>query len=343
MKDQETKQNEKKKKSNRRIYIPLVIVILAIVTGGILWYRQYSMYIKTDDAHVDTDNISVSAKMMGRIEKVFYAEGDQVKKGALMAELDSSDLIAQREKARAAVMQAEATLAQVRAQYRYDEKSIRVLEVNAQKAQTDFNRAKDQYQGGVIPQEQYEHMQSAQDAAEAQLAAARSELKASKARIGSAEAAVSAARAQVDVINTQLDNTKLRAPITGIVAKRWLLAGDMAAPGQSVFTVTNSHHLWVIAYLEETKISGVHLNQKAEFTLDAFPGTTFYGKVFLIGSNTASQFSLIPPNNASGNFTKVTQRIPVKISIDGTTGGNPLPEYDIVAGMSAVIRIKKEK
>lgn len=342
MKEKDSNNTTGKKKS-WRIYLPLIVVVLAIVAGGLYWYRQYKMYIKTDDAYVDTDNISVSAKMMGQVEAVFFKEGDRVGEGELMAELDSSDLIAQREKARTAVKQAEASVTQVKAQYTYDQKSIKLLEVNLKKAQTDFARAEDQFAGGVIPKEQYEHTQNALESAEAKLEAAQSELKASKARIGSAEAAVKAAEAQIDVINTQLDNTRLYAPIDGIVAKRWLLTGDMAQPGQAVYTVTNNKKLWVIAYLEETKIAGVHLGQQARFTLDAFPGTTFLGTVFLIGSNTASQFSLIPPNNASGNFTKVTQRIPVKISIDKTTGNGPVSDYNIVAGMSAVIKIVRDE
>ena len=121
----------------------------------------------------------------------------------------------------------------------------------------------------------------------------------------------------MQVIETQLKNAKLYSPISGIVAKRWLLPGDIVQPGQSVFTVTNNDKLWVAVYLEETKVAGVYVGQPSNFSIDAFPGVEFTGKVYSIGSNTASQFSLIPPNNASGNFTKVTQRVPLKISIDG--------------------------
>jgi len=138
-----------------------------------------------------------------------------------------------------------------------------------------------------------------------------------------------------------LGNTKLYAPSDGIIAKRWLLPGDITQPGQSVFTITNNHKLWIIVYLEETNLSQIHINQKARYTIDAFPGAVFTGRVFSIGSNTASQFSLIPPNNASGNFTKVTQRVPLKISIDGIEKGKKLSDYKILSGMSAVVKIIK--
>jgi len=121
------------------------------------------------------------------------------------------------------------------------------------------------------------------------------------------------------------------------------LPGDVTQPGQSVFTITNNNKLWVVAYLEETKIADVHKGQKTFFSVDAYPDVVFNGTIFSLGSNTASQFSLIPPNNASGNFTKVTQRIPVKISIDKTENNKPLSSYDILAGMSVVVKIIKDK
>jgi membrane fusion protein (multidrug efflux system) len=97
-----------------------------------------------------------------------------------------------------------------------------------------------------------------------------------------------------------------------------------------------------MVYLEETKMEGLHQGQHAIFTLDTYPEVTFEGKIFTIGSTTASQFSLIPPNNASGNFTKVTQRVPVKISIDGTTKGQKASSFNLLTGMSAVVKIEKK-
>jgi membrane fusion protein (multidrug efflux system) len=127
----------------------------------------------------------------------------------------------------------------------------------------------------------------------------------------------------------------------GVLAKRWLLTGDIVQIGQSILSISNNQNFWVAAFLEETKMENVHINQKVLFSIDAYPGITFFGKIFFIGSNTASQFSLIPPNNASGNFTKVTQRIPLKISIEGTEEGKNSSLYNFIAGMSSVIKIVK--
>ena len=145
----------------------------------------------------------------------------------------------------------------------------------------------------------------------------------------------------IEVINTLLKNTKLYAPVSGIIAKRWLLPGDIANLGQSIFTVNNNSKFWVMVFLEETNIEKLHIGQSAKFTLDAFEGVTFTGKIFLLGSTTASQFSLIPPSNASGNFTKVTQRVPIKISIDSTEKGQKLSNFRFMTGMSAVVKIVK--
>jgi membrane fusion protein (multidrug efflux system) len=101
-------------------------------------------------------------------------------------------------------------------------------------------------------------------------------------------------------------------------------------------------NLWVVAFLEETKTSAVHVGQRVRFTIDAFPGVKFHGKVFLVGSATASVFSLIPANNASGNFTKVTQRIPVRISIESADSNKEISSYNILSGMSVEVKIIKK-
>ena len=330
-----------KKKKDWKIYIPLTAVILLVIVGSIYWYIDYSSYVRTDDAVVASDNISVSPKIMGRISKLYVDEGDSVKKGQLLAELDSVDLLAQKQQIQASKVQTEANKSQTEANYLYGQKNIKVLEIALAKAKEDFARAKTQNAGGVITKEQFEHTQKAQETAQAQLEAAKAQLVVSKTQIKSAETAISSAQAQIGVISTQLNNTRLYAPVDGIVAKRWLLSGDIAQASQSIYTINNNRKFWILVYLEETKMETLHIGQKAKFTLDTYPDVVFTGKIFTIGSTTASQFSLIPPNNASGNFTKVTQRVPIKISIDGTEGGQKLSSFNLLTGMSAVVRIIK--
>ncbi len=331
-----------KKKANLKVYIPLIIVVLGIIIGGILWYQDYSKYFTTDDAHVESDNVSVSSKILGRISKIYAEEGDSVKAGMLLAVLDSTDLLAQKQQAIAAKAQTEASKAQSEAKYISDQSNIKVLEVGLGRAQEDYDRAKSQYAGEVITKEHFDHAKSTLETAQAQLEAAKSQLQVSKSQITTSQKTIESSIAQIEVINTQLNNTKLYAPTNGIIAKRWLLAGDIVQPGQSVYTINNNNKYWVIVYLEETNVGKLHLGQKAKYTIDAFPDVVFIGKIFSVSSNTASEFSLIPANNASGNFTKVTQRVPVKISIDATEKGENLSLFHFLSGMSSVVKIVKD-
>jgi len=333
---------EEPKKIRFKVYIPLAVVILAVLTGAWYWYRDYSMYITSDDAHVDADNVSVGSKIIGRISAIYANEGDFVKQGTLLADIDSSDFIAQRNQSLALREQALANLNQTEVKYNSDQKSIKVLEINVERANEDLTRAKSQSEGGVITAEQFDHIKKGYETAVAQLDASKSQLLVSKSMISSALAAVETSTAQVNVLNTQLRNTRLFAPADGVIAKRWLLQGDVVQPSQSVFTLTINRNLWVVAFLEETKISEIYSGQMARITIDAFPDVMFTGKVFLVSSSTASVFSLIPANNASGNFTKVTQRIPVRISIDSADNGKEMSSFNILSGMSVVVKIVKK-
>lgn len=332
----------KSNKINFKVYIPLGIVILGLITGAYFWYKDYRSYITTDDAHVDADNITVSSKILGRITTIYGDEGDTVQKGELLVLLDSSDLVAQKHQAIALRDQALSGVKQAETKYSSDKQSLKVVEINYEKAKDDFERASKQSEGGVITQETFDHSRKAFEAASTQLDASKSMLSVSKAQIATGSASVETANSQIKVLESQLRNTKLYAPVKGIIARRWLLPGDVIQPGQSVFTVTSDSKKWVAAFLEETKISEIGTGQKVRCTIDAFPGIRFYGKVFLIGSSTASVFSLIPANNASGNFTKVTQRIPVRVSVDSADSGKQVSSYSILSGMSAVVKIVRK-
>ncbi len=328
-----------KQKKDWKRYIPLVLVIALVLTGGTKWYLNYTKYIKTDDAFVTSDVVTVSPKIMGRICSIYVQEGDSVKKGQLVAELDSADLLAQKQQVLSGKLQTQAGKAQAEAKLQFDVRNIDIQRINVERAQDDFDRAKVQFAGGVQTKEQFDHLKKALESAQALYVAAQAQIGVSKTMIKSAEASVASSQSQIDLINTQLRNTKLFAPVDGVVAKRWLLAGDIANVGQSIYTINNNTKFWVMVYLEETKLGELHLGQKAIFTLDTYPDVTFTGSIFLLGSTTASQFSLIPASNASGNFTKVTQRVPIKISIDCIEGGEKAPNYRLMTGMSAVVKI----
>ncbi|NVO19630.1 MAG: HlyD family secretion protein [Bacteroidetes bacterium] len=338
----ETTEENKNKGRRIRAYVALSLVVVALVIFGWQWYKSYTTFITTDDAYVDADKVAVSPKVLGRIAAIYAAEGDSVTKGELLVELDSTDLVAQKQQSVAARNQASAASSQAVAKYNFDLASIKVQEVALEKAKEDLDRAKLQFDNKVLTKEQYDHAKKTYESSQAQLDAAKAQVNVSKSMIESAESTIRTAGAQVNTVQTQLRNTRIYAPSSGRIAKRWQLPGDVAQPGQPVFTITKDSALYITSFFEETKIAYLHIGKKVEFAVDAFPGVTFTGEVSYIASNTASQFSLIPPNNASGNFTKVTQRIPIRISILDWDKKDKYPHLKLVAGMSAFLKIRKD-
>ncbi len=326
----------------KTVYLPVLLVFALVVAGGLYWYIDYMSYVSTDDAFVEFYTVTTGPKIMGRILKLNAVEGDNVKKGDLLFELDSTDLVSQKKHLQSVISQMEANVGQSAARYALAGQKIKELEISVSKAGDDFRRAGKQFKGEVITRESYDHAQKDFQAAEARLNSGKKELDLAAAERKSAIAAVESAKAQVGVIESQLADTRVYAPANGVIAKRWLLPGDIAQAGQSVFSIIETGESWVQVYLEETKLENVHVGSRSKYTIDAYPGVTFEGKVYFVGSSTESQFSLIPANNASGNYTKVTQRIPVKISIDRTDNGKSPDQFHLLSGMSAVVKIFKK-
>jgi membrane fusion protein, multidrug efflux system len=337
--------NERKIKSDsasRRLWIPVILVILLVLGGGLYWYIDYSRYISSDDAHIEGNTVSLSSKMLGRISEIFVNEGDTVSQGQLLVLLDSTDLVAQKNQLQAVRYQAITQKEQAEAKYRFDQESIALLRINKEKTGGDYERARKQFEGNVISAEQFEHIQKAHESALAQYEVSHAQLDLSRSQISTALAGIKSAEAQIGVILSQLNNTRLLAPAKAIVARKWLLKGDVSQPGQTILSLSLDDKCWVAVYLEETNLADIHIGQQARFTLDAYHKTSFLGHVSYIGSSTAAQFSLIPPNNASGNFTKITQRVLVKIGIDKLDDGSPLGKFKLLPGMSAIVKIIKK-
>ena len=309
-----TKNGEKKTSVFRKKSVIIILLLLIIVcAGGVYWYIQSLKYVSTDDAFIEADRLSVSAKMLDRITYLAAAEGDTVQAGQVIVKLDTTDLKAQLDQANAAVKNAEV--------------SINLAKAHLDKANDDFARADKQYELNIIPKENYDHAKQAVEIA--------------KAELSIAESKVVTARSQVNVIQTSLENTVISAPFKGVVAKKWMLVGDVVQPGQPIYTIYDVSDIWVTAEMEETKLSSFQLGDSVNISVDAYPDTKFTGVVYQIGNNTAAQFSLIPPSNASGNFTKVTQRIPVKISINQIDPANRTDDKKaLLPGMSVVVDIK---
>ncbi len=301
----------KEKKGNNKYLIGL-IVLIALLAGGWFWYVFVNGSITIDDAYIDRDKVSISPKMLGKIARFYVQEGDRVTNGQVLVVLDKSTLLAQE--------------SQAMASYNVSLGNIESAKVNLERAQDDYTRADTQFKSSVITVEQYSHAKKA--------------LEAAKASYGVALSQANMSLAQLNLTRVNLNDMTLSSPFKGVVAKKWLMEGDVAQPGEAVLTVNDTEDIWVTANIEEVNMSSFRVGKEVSIHVDAYPGIPFKGKVREIGSDTGSQFSLIPPNNASGNFTKVTQRIPVKISIE-TVDPSQESSADLLPGMSVEVVIKK--
>lgn len=305
------------KKKGRGGLLLLVFVLVVAALGGAYWYFKLRGVVSTDDAYIDGNRATITTKVLGRIDTLGADEGDTVHTGQILIQLDTADL--------------RAHLAEATAQLNLAQQNVGLAEVNEKRAEDDYNRAQVQLKGHAISQEQFDHARTALESAQAQHQIAL--------------AKVETARTALGVIDQQIADTRVAAPFNGVVAKRWLLPGDVVQPGQPVFTVYDTDSTWVTAVFEETKLRHLPIGTETDLSVDAYPDHHFRGHVVLIGAAAASQFSLIPPDNASGNFTKVTQRVPVRIAFDKGTRANEAadPPIHLLPGMSVVVTVINPK
>jgi len=299
----------------KRITIPVVFLLVMAAAIFLYWDIYLRGFVSTDDAYIEGYRAAISSKIPEQILELKVDEGDTIQQGQLLAVLDDRDLLADKAEAVANIAYMEATAA--------------AAKINTERASDDFKRAKTQFEGKVIPKEEYDHAEKA--------------LKLAQKQYEAALTAVKLAESRLDVIDTSLTYTKIYAPTDGVIAKRWVLAGDVVAPGQPIFTAFNLKNLWITANFEETKIASFNIGDPVQISIDAYSSHDFKGQVLLIGAATASKFSLIPPNNASGNFTKVTQRVPVKISLERISNSKQATPLALVPGMSVVVKIDTRK
>jgi membrane fusion protein (multidrug efflux system) len=290
----------------------LGIILLLIAAGLASAWIILNPEISTDNAMVDRNKAVISSKTMGAISDIKVKEGDFVFQGEQLVLLGASELEAQRKQATANLSLAE--------------ESMKLASLDLEKLTKDFERAEKQYAQKVISTEEYEHSQKTYQSSLIDFEVSKKKIEVSQS--------------QLELIEATLDNTRLTAPFDGVVVKKWMNKGDVLPASQAVLTLYENKPAWVTANFEETKISRIQPGNPVEIMIDAYPGKTFYGRVSEIGFSTGNQFSLIPANNAAGNFTKLTQRIPVKIFFNNSTDLKDPSQVKLLHGMSASVKIK---
>lgn len=336
-----TGENGKKKKI--LLGVTGLMLLIGILAGG-WWWWQSTIYVSTDDARVAGTISTVSSKMGGRVQELLVKEGDAVKKGQLIARIETRDYIVAREQALASLATSQAKLAELQSGSRSQEiqqaqAAVDQAAASLSNAEKNWQRVNSLYESGAVSAQQRDAMSTERSVAQAALTAAQEKLSLAMAgsraeTIAAAEAQVKQAQAAVETSSINLANTEIFAPTDGVIAQKSVNAGEMVAASQPIVTITDLGDTWINVRVEETKIGRIKIGQTAEFTVDGYPGRKFTGMVTEIGTATGSVFALIPNENASGNFTKITQRIPVKISLP--------QDSDVVfrPGMSVIVKIR---
>lgn len=276
----------------------LVFGVLGAVVILVVLYLtfQHLSYVKTDNAQIEAHTVMLATKVPGFVMKVNAEEGQVVKAGDVLVEIDERDF-------RNSLAQAKAQLASV--------------EAKMKDAERTFRRISDLYKKEAVSQQQFD-----------QSSTAFTEVRSSHDAIA----------AQVAQSELNLENTKIRAPMVGFIARKSVEVGQLAAPGVALIGFVGMEDRWINANFKETEVEGVKIGAAVDITVDAIGGRKFKGKVQAISAATGARFTLLPPDNATGNFTKVVQRVPVRIQFEN------LSHDDIAilrAGLSADISVHK--
>lgn len=293
---------------SKKAFLIILAIMCVILLGGV-WFDHSRKFVKTNDAYLDGYQISIAADINARIIALCVDEGDFVKCGQLLCQLDESIYLSQKKDAETAV----ALL----------EQQVALQNVQIEKIADIYNVALNEYKNEIISFIDF-------DKVEKDFAIAKQELKVAVANLENG-------KAKLGVIQENLRHTKVYAPRDGAIAKRWVVAGDAVQFGQPLFALTDIDNIWVTANFEETQLQHLSAGDPVTIHIDAYPGRTFNGSIYTVRASAASKFALIPPNNATGNFTKVVQRVPVKILLNVPESRRPLYLYP---GMSVEVDIK---
>jgi membrane fusion protein (multidrug efflux system) len=318
-----------------------MISVPLLLTGGVAWYFYANAhYVSTDNAYVQQDKVSISAELTGRIVAVGVHENQPVKAGDLLFKIDP-------EPYRIAVQQADAAIAAADVKVVGMETDLSTKGADIATARASLAYAKEQYDREAELMRRGFSTRARMDAMEQGLAAARGGLAnaegaATKARAALATShiapgvnpAVLAGQVSKQQALYNLSRTEVRAPVAGLVSKAdRLLTGQMMVSGLPAVTIVVSDKSWIDANFKETDLDHMRVGQRAEISVDAYPDLKLKGHVASIGGGTGSEFSVLPAQNANGNWVKVTQRVPVRIAID-TKSDRPL-----IAGLSTHVTI----
>ncbi|HVN28217.1 MAG TPA: HlyD family secretion protein [Candidatus Binataceae bacterium] len=300
----------------RGIFGTLILLLLAAVVAGVgvrVW-NYLDTYESTDDAQIDGHVAPISARIEGTIAHVYVQDTDYVQAGALIAQIDPRDAQTALASTRANLAQSRAQLDSARADYGAALSKIRQSEAVALQARNDANRYDSLFNLRVVSTSEHDDKVRAASVADATVESDHASAEAARTQIASREAAVNAAQAAVDQALLNLEYTRITAPMSGIIGKKTVEDGERVQPGQQLLAIVPLNDIWITANFKETQIRRMRRGQRATIYVDAI-GRDYQGYVEGVGGASGEKYSLMPPENATGNYVKVVQRLPIRIRL----------------------------
>lgn len=319
---------EKKKKN---IVVPIILGVLLVIgiIFGIVEWNYYSKHVDTDDAQIDGDISPVVARVGGYVKDINFEENTHVTEGQVLVKLDDNDYKVKLEQAQsgqkgatAGVGVAQSQIAATEANTSTAKANVAAAKVKLNLAQKDYDRYANLIKDGSITQQAFDQAKAAKESAQATYQAAVDQYNAAVKQVGTTQSqlavssnVISQRQSDIDFAKLQLSYTDIKAPATGIVSKKNVQKGQLVQAGQSLFSIVNDGSIYVTANFKETQLEKIKEGSKVEIEVDAYPDEKIEGEVYNFSPITGAKGSLLPPDNATGNFVKVVQRVPVKIKI----------------------------
>lgn len=324
----------------RRYGLMLAVPLLLALAGGYAWLTG-GRYVSTDDAYVQQDKVAVSADVSGRLVEVDVRENDMVKKGQVLFRIDPEPFRIALERAEAAVASARLDVERLRAAYESAVAEVKSSEDDLAFKRTTFERQQALLKQGVAARSTFDEARNELQSAEQALAQAQQQVESARAALGGNPSiatddhpSVKAAIAQRDQAALDLQRTTAYAPSGGMISQSaQLLVGRYVTTGSSLLSLVDTEHSWVEANFKETDLTYMAKGQLADVTLDTYPDRAITAHIESIGAGTGSDFSILPAQNATGNWVKVVQRVPVRLRLDTPPG------LALRSGLSATVDV----
>ena len=338
--DIQNSSNNKSQQRKKGLSIFILLLLLISIGSAAYWYFFIKGFEETEDAYVSGNQVMVSAQVAGNISKVNVDNMDPVQAGNVLLELDDTNAKLSFEQAKSNLANAVRQVSQLNYTVKQLKSAVRANEITLAQAQGNLNRRVQLVKDGAIDKESFQHAKEAVELAKANLTTSQNQLEANQALLLdgplSEQPQIQSAVSNLKQAWLNLERTKIRSPIKGYVARRNAQVGQAVSVGGALMAVVTTDQMWLDANFKETQLTHMRIGQPVKIHFDLYgKDKTFDGKVVGIEMGTGSAFSLLPTQNATGNWIKVVQRVPVRIQLDP----QQLAENPLRIGLSATVKV----